>query len=70
MIINKHAVAIRRWTGSCPSCGAKRAIIKKLGANQAYCEKCGLGFTDKFFEEYAVKTGEGGDAYRRMQPNG
>ena len=61
--VGKQAVTVLRWGGTCPSCGAKRSIIKKLDKNQAYCEKCGLGFTDRFLEEYAAKL-EKGDANR------
>ncbi len=58
MVINRHAVTILRWTGGCPSCRAKRPIIKKLGENQAYCEKCGLGFANEFLEEYTTNAQE------------
>ncbi len=57
---------IERWHGICPCCGAKRSIIKKLGEQQAYCEKCGPSFTVEHLEEYTAKTQDKGDsAYGR-----
>jgi len=52
-------VTVLRWTGTCPSCGAKRSIIRKLGEQQAYCEKCGLGFDVEFLEKLSTIKSEG-----------